>query len=95
MLVFAVAWWARSCQHSRKVGAYRTYFDGVATAIKDSDDLGRQLNRFIANPTKLQRPQLIAKLDSWAASQQEIAVRAARLEAPGTLDAEQSSSPPA
>lgn len=89
VVVFAVAWWARSCQHSRKVGSYRDYFQGVATAIKDSDDLGKQFNRFVRNPTKLQRPQLLESLDKWAAGQQEIAVRVARFEAPDALGAQQ------
>ena len=71
VLVFAIAWWARSCQHSRKVGAYRTYMESVATAIEDSDALGKQLNKFIQNPTKLQRPQLISSLDKWASQQEE------------------------
>jgi hypothetical protein len=87
--VFALAWWARSCQHSRKVGSYRDYFEGVAVAIKDSEALGKQLNKFIQDPTKLQRAELVDSLERWAAGQQEIAVRAARLEAPETLDVEQ------
>ena len=89
VVVFAIAWWARSCQHSRKVSSYRDYFQGVATAIKDSDELGKQLNRFVRNPTKLQRAQLIESLDRWAAGQQEIAVRVARFEEPDTLQDEQ------
>lgn len=89
VLVFVIAWWARSCQHSRKVDSYRTFMDGVTTAIADSDDLGKQLNKLIDNPTKYSRKELIAKLDELRASQEEIAVRAARLEAPDPLQAQQ------
>jgi len=89
VVVFALAWWARSCQHSRKVASYSTYFDSVATAISDSNDLGKQLNTVIQNPTSLQRSQLVAKLNDLAAKQDEISVRASRLQPPSTLDSEQ------
>ncbi len=89
LVVFGLAWWARSCQHSHKVASYKTYFDGVATAISDSDALGKQLDAIVANPTALQRSQLIAKLGDLSAKQQEIAVRAGRLVAPSTLRSEQ------
>ena len=84
-----LAWWARSCQQNRKVASYRTYFEGVSTAIDDSDALGKQLDQIVANPTKFSRKELIAKLDELSAKQNEIAVRADRLEPPDTLDAEQ------
>ena len=89
VVVFALAWWARSCQHNRKVASYSTYFDNVATAISDSNDLGKQLNVVITKPTSLQRSQLVAKLNDLTAKQKEIAVRAARLQPPSTLSAEQ------
>ena len=89
VVVFALALWARSCQHNRKVASYSTYFDSVATAIADSNDLGKQLNTVITNPTSLQRAQLVAKLNDLTSRQKEIAVRAARLQPPSTLDAEQ------
>ena len=80
-VVFAMAWWARSCQHNRKVASYRTYFEGVSTAINDSAALGKQLDQVVANPTKFSRKELIAKLAELSAKQNEIAVRADRLEA--------------
>jgi hypothetical protein len=89
VVVFALAWWARSCQHSRKVSSYRSYFDSVATAITDSNDLGKQLNTVITNPTSLQRSQLVAKLSDLTSKQNEISVRASRLQPPSTLDSEQ------
>lgn len=89
LLVFGIAWWAKSCQHSRKVGAYRTYFESVASAISDSDSLGKQLEQIVANPTRYSRKELTAKLDQLAAGQQEIAVRADRLDAPDPLADEQ------
>lgn len=85
LIIFGAALWLRSCQHSRKVSAYRTYFTNVSGAIKDSDTLGRQLSKFLHNPTKLQAPELRAALTGWAQKQQEIAVRASRFDAPGTL----------
>lgn len=89
VIVFAIALWARSCAHSRKVESYRTYYDGVATVINDSNSLGKQLNKIVTNPTKLSRKQLIAKLQYLSDQQSEIAVRTDRLEPPGTLTAEQ------
>lgn len=89
VVVFAMAWWARSCQHNRKIDSYRTYFDGVAVAVKDSTALGKQFNAIVTNPTKLSRKELVAKLEELTAKQDEIAVRADRLEPPGTLDKEQ------
>jgi hypothetical protein len=89
VVVFGIAWWARSCQHNRKVETYRTYFDGVAAAIDDSVALGKQVSSIMNDPTKLSRKELIAKLDQLTAQQEEIAVRAGRLEAPGTLEDEQ------
>jgi len=53
LIVFALAWWARSCQQNRKVGSYRSYLDGVSTAITDSSALGKQLDQLVANPTKV------------------------------------------
>jgi hypothetical protein len=89
LIVFALAWWARSCQQNRKVGSYRSYLTGVSTAISDSAALGRQLDQLVANPTKFSRKQLIGKLNELSDKQAEIAVRADRLEPPGTLKTEQ------
>ena len=89
LIVFALAWWARSCQQNRKVGSYRSYLDGVSTAITDSSALGKQLDQLVANPTKFSRKQLIGKLDELSDKQAEIAVRADRLKPPDTLKAEQ------
>ncbi len=89
VVVFSLAWWARSCQHSRKVDSYRTYFSGVSAAINDSAALGKQLDRIVANPTKLNRKELAAKLGELKAGQAEIAVRAGRLAAPEPLSGEQ------
>jgi len=89
VIVFAGAWWARSCQHNRKIGSYRDYFNGVATAIDDSVRLGKQVNAIVVNPTKLQRKELVDKLGELATKQDEIAVRATRLEPPGSLEDEQ------
>lgn len=89
IVVFALAWWARSCQHDRKVDTYRTYFDGVSTAIADSNALGKQVSRIMKDPTKLSRKELVAKLGQLSDQQAEIAVRTGRLEPPGTLTDEQ------
>lgn len=88
-VVFGIAWWARSCQHSRKVGSYETYFAGVTTAINDSNNLGKTVSTMMFDPTKYSRKELVDKLDQLAAQQDEIAVRAGRLEPPATLEAEQ------
>jgi hypothetical protein len=89
IVVFGLAWWARSCQHNRKVGTYDTYFNGVSQAINDSTDLGKQVDAIMKDPTKLSRKELIDKLGQLAAQQEEIAVRAGRLEPPSTLADEQ------
>jgi hypothetical protein len=89
LVVFGIAWWARACQHSRKVASYRDYFAGVSTAITDSNALGKQLDQLVKNPTRYSRKQLVAKLQELSAKQDEIAVRADHLVAPGTLDAQQ------
>ena len=89
IVVFGLAWWARSCQHNRKVGTYETYFAGVSAAIDDSVNLGKQVSAIMLDPTKLSRNELVAKLGQLSAQQEEIAVRAGRLEPPGTLEDEQ------
>jgi hypothetical protein len=89
VVVFAMAWWARSCQQNRKVASYRTYFEGVSAAISDSAALGKQLDSIVASPTKFSRKELTAKLAELSAKQNEIAVRADRLEPPDTLTTEQ------
>ena len=89
IVVFGLAWWARSCQHNRKVGTYETYFAGVSTAIDDSVSLGKQVSAIMLDPTKLSRKELIAKLGQLSAQQEEIAVRAAGFEPPSTLQDEQ------
>ncbi len=89
VVVFGIAWWARSCQHNRKVDTYRSYFDGVSATIDDSVVLGKQVSTIMKDPTRLSRSELIDKLEEITAKQEEIAVRAGRLEAPGTLDTEQ------
>ena len=89
LIVFGLALWVRACQHDRKVASYRDYFEGVSTAIADSDTLGKQLDQLVNNPTKYSRKELVAKLQQLSAKQDEIAVRASRLEAPDTLAAEQ------
>lgn len=85
VIVFGLAWWARTCQHNRKVESYRTFFDGVSTAIDDSQALGKQFAAIVVNPTKYSRKELIAKLNTLKAGQAEIATRADRLEAPDSL----------
>jgi hypothetical protein len=90
VVVFGIAWWARSCQHNRKVETYRTYYVGVAAAIKDSTGLGKKVSAIMEDPARLSREELIATLDQLAAQQDEVAVRVARLEPPGTLEDEQS-----
>jgi hypothetical protein len=89
VIVFAMAWWARTCQQNRKIASYRTYFEGVSAAIGDSATLGKQLAQLVANPTKFSRKDLTAKLAELSAKQNEIAVRADRLEPPNTLASEQ------
>jgi hypothetical protein len=89
VVVFGVAWWARSCQHARKIASYRDYFEGVATAISDSSTIGKQLSQIVNSPTKYSRKELVTKLQELSAKQDELAVRTDRLEAPDTLAAEQ------
>jgi hypothetical protein len=89
VVVFGLAWWARSCQHNRKVGTYADYFAGVTTAINDSDALGKTVSTMMYNPAKYSRAELVDKLGLLAARQEEIAVRASRLEPPATLEQEQ------
>ncbi|MEZ5126580.1 MAG: hypothetical protein R2826_10105 [Thermoleophilia bacterium] len=89
VIVFVLALVLRSCQHNRKVDAYRTYLGSVSTAIDDSAALSKQLNQVVSNPTKYSREELIAKLDELSAKQQEISSRAEGFEPPDTLSAEQ------
>lgn len=89
VIVFVLAFAARSCQQNRKVDSYRTYLDGVSAAIDDSAALGKQLGQIVDNPTKYSRKELTAKLEELTAKQNEIADRAAGFEPPDTLTAEQ------
>ena len=61
----------------------------MSTAIDDSTALGKQVSAIMIDPTKLSRKELVDKLGQLAAQQEEIAVRAGRLEPPGTLEDEQ------
>ncbi len=88
IIIFALATLVRSCQHSRKANSYRTYFNGVTVAIKDSEELGKQLEEIVSNPTRHTRKELTAKLDEFKSKQAEIAVRAERLKAPDALSNE-------
>jgi hypothetical protein len=86
VVIFLLAWWLRSCQHSRKVEAYRDYMSAVATAIDDSKTLGKQLDAIVGDPTQFENGKaLLAELDKLAAQQDEIAQRAARQEHPDSL----------
>ena len=76
VLVFILAWGARSCQQNRKVDSYRTYLEGVSTAIDDSVALGKQLDQIVTNPTKYSRQEFVAKLNELTVKQNEIAARA-------------------
>lgn len=89
VLVFVLAWGARSCQQNRKVDSYRTYLGGVSTAIDDSAALGKQLDQIVTNPTKYSRKEFVAKLNELNIKQSEIAARAEGFEPPGTLTTEQ------
>jgi hypothetical protein len=90
LVVFGLAWWARSCQHNRKVGSYDAYLQGVGAAIGDSDTLGKAVSTMMYDPTKYSRQELVDKLGQLAAKQEEIAVRSGRLEPPATLEQQQS-----
>jgi hypothetical protein len=89
LMVFALAWGARSCQQSRKVDSYRTYLEAVTTAIGDSATLGKQLDQLVDTHTKYSRKQFVAKLDELSVKQNEIAARAEGFKPPDTLAAEQ------
>ena len=89
VLVFALAWGARSCQQNRKVDSYRTYLGAVSTAIDDSAALGKQLDQIVTNPTKYSRKEFVAKLDELSVKQNEIAARAEGFKPPSTLTSEQ------
>lgn len=89
VLVFVLAWGARSCQQNRKVDSYRTYLGAVSTAIDDSTALGKQLDQIVTKPTKYSRKEFVAKLDELNAKQDEIAARAEGFQPPSTLTTEQ------
>jgi hypothetical protein len=88
VIIFLLAWWLRSCQHNRKVDAYRSYLGAVTTAVKDSDALGKKLKTIIADPTKYSHDQLKAQLADLVTRQDEIATRVSRLDHPGSLSDE-------
>lgn len=89
LVILALAWWVRSCQHDRKVESYREYMDAVNTAIDDSDKVGKDLAKIVADPGKYASgKELEAALAKLVATQDEIAVRVARQEHPDSLDEE-------
>jgi len=88
VVVFLLALWVRSCQHNRKVGGYREYFDAVQQTISDSNAVGADLRRIILNPTKYTRAELTAKLDGMVKKQNEIASRAQVVAPPDRLKTE-------
>jgi hypothetical protein len=89
LIVFGLALWIRSCQHSHKVSAYRTYFGDVAAAIKDSETLGQQLSALLASPTKYSGTELKTKLDNLRSTQLEIDQRVKHFSVPGKLKSQQ------
>ncbi len=89
LIVLGLAWWARSCQHNHKVSTYQTYFNGVSKVVTDSDTQGKKVSSIMYDPSKLSQKQLVATLDQLTANQDEIAVRAGRLQPPQALATEQ------
>ncbi len=89
LVVLALAWWVRSCQHDRKVQSYRDFMSAVGTAIDDSAKIGKDLGKIVADPGKQAGgAELVAALAKLVSAQDEIATRAARLDHPDTLAAE-------
>jgi len=89
VLIFLLAWGVRSCQHERKVQSYRDYLGSVGTAIADSDEIGKQLAKIVADPGKYgSGDELKAALADLVTRHDEIATRVARLDHPDALAAE-------
>lgn len=89
LVILLLALWVRSCQHDRKVEAYRDYMSAVNTAIDDSAKVGKDLNKIVADPGKYANgDELVAALAKLVSTQDEIATRVTRLEHPDALSAE-------
>jgi len=89
LVVLALAWWVRSCQHDRKVDAYRDYMSAVDTAIDDSAKVGKDLSKIVADPGKYASgDELMAALAKLVSTQDEIATRVSRLDHPDALASE-------
>jgi hypothetical protein len=86
LVILLLAFWVRSCQQNRKEEAYRDYMSAVATAIDDSEKVGKDLSKIVADPGKYgSGDELKTALDELVARQDEIATRVGRLERPDTL----------
>lgn len=88
VVLVLLIFWGRSCQHNKKVDSYRSYMDAVATAIDDSNSLGKSLKKIVDDPTKYDNTELKTQLQGLVTQQDEIATRVDRLDHPGTLDDE-------
>ena len=88
VILVLLVFWIRSCQQNRKETAYRSYLEAVATAIDDSNALGKNLEKIVADPTKYDHNELKTQVQGLVTQQEEIATRVARLDHPGTLDGE-------
>ena len=90
VLVFLLAWGIMSCQHNAKESAYRSYFSNVNTAIGESENLGKKLNKFVTYPTRKSNSELKKALSDLCNRQQEVVIGVKSLNPPGKLSEENS-----
>jgi hypothetical protein len=80
VLVFVLRGCASDSKHSR----YSSYMDKMTTIANDSAQLGRQLNSTLA-ATGIKETELEAKINGYAATQQQQAAQAESIDSPGPL----------
>jgi len=85
VIVFVLAVAVSKCQKHAKESAYRSYFTSIDAAIKESNAVGKEIGDLLANPGKLKRPELQARLDDLEKRQAEITARAQRIKPPSKL----------
>ena len=85
IVVLVVGWfWIRACQADAQRRAYENYVTDVNSVVKQSDDIGVQLDNAILDPTAT-KSKLVSTVSSLAKSHSEVAASAAKLRDTGRL----------
>jgi hypothetical protein len=90
LVIVLLVFWVQSCQSGGKKQAYSSYMDKVTTITRDSDQIGRKLQKALITPG-IKSNALAAQIDGLRTQQQQGLVTAGELKPPGPLSDQQRS----